>query len=187
MNGYALVELLHVFFAIIWVGGGFTLLFAAEIARRKHGPGGAMAVVDIVALLGPPLFVPVSLLTVASGVITAWIGGEFSQLWVSLGLAGFVATFLNGVLLIKPRAEKLSAMGAAKGKDNPALVPFADNLLTIVRFDYVILTLVVADMVLKPMSGNWVELSGMAVLLVIGMAFTLVPGMKQQAVAEKAG
>lgn len=180
MNGYALVELLHVLFAIVWVGGGFTLLYAAGIARRKHGSGGVMAVVDIVALLGPPLFVPVSLLTVIFGAATAWVGGEFSLLWVNLGLVGFAATFLNGIVLIKPRAEKLSAMGAQMGKEHPELVPFADNLLTIARFDYVILLLVVADMVLKPLPGNTWELTGMAILLVIGMAFTLLPGIKRQ-------
>jgi hypothetical protein len=59
-------------------------------------------------------------------------------------------------------------------------VPFADNLLTIARFDYVILLLVVADMVLKPLPGNTWELTGMAILLVIGMAFTLLPGIKRQ-------
>ncbi|MDA3912761.1 hypothetical protein [Oleiagrimonas sp.] len=179
MNGYALIELLHVFFAIVWVGGGFTLLYAAEIARRKHGSSGVMAVVDIVALLGPPLFVPFSLLTVMFGAAAAWIGGEFSLLWVNLGLVGFAATFLNGILLIKPRAEKLSAMGAEMGKDHPGLVPLAENLLTIARFDYVILLLVVADMVLKPLPGNTWELATMDALLVIGMAFTLIPGMRR--------
>lgn len=183
MNGYALLELFHVFFAIVWVGGGFTLLFAVEIARRKQGPRGTMAVVDIVALLGPSLFVPASLLTVVFGVATAWIGKDFSQLWVILGLVGFAATFLNGVLLIKPRAEKLSAMGGDMGQDSPALLPFADNLLTIVRFDYVILTLVVADMVLKPTPGDVWELAAMVALLVIGAVFTLLRGMGQRPAA----
>ncbi len=183
MSGYALVELLHVFFAIVWVGGGFTLLFAAEVARRKQGSRGTMAVVDIVALLGPSLFVPVSLLTVVFGVATAWLGGLFSQVWVVLGLVGFAATFLNGLLLIKPRAAKLSAMGAEKGKDDPELVPFADNLLMIVRFDYVILALVVADMVLKPTSGDAWELAAMAALLVVGAASTLVRRMGRQPAA----
>ena len=180
MSSYVLFKLLHVTCAIIWVGGGFTLLYAAEVARRKRGPFGVMPVVDIVALLGPSMFVPMSLLTVLFGVTTAWIGGEFHQLWVILGLVGFVATFLNGILLIKPRAEELAAMVEEKGKENPELLPYADKLLMIARFDYVMLLLVVAVMVLNPAPDNVWELSVLAALLVIGTAVTLVPGMKSQ-------
>ncbi len=173
MSGYAILELLHVACAIIWVGGGLTLLIAAEVSRRKQGPGAATPVIEIIALLGPPLFVPVSALTVVFGAATAWIGGDLSQLWVILGLAGFVATFVNGLLMIKPRAEKLSVLVAEKGKDNPDLVPFAENLLMIARFDYVVLVLVVADMVLKPTYSDVWELATMAAVLVIGALMTL--------------
>lgn len=183
MSSYVVFKLLHVFCAIIWVGGGFTLLYAAGVARRKRGPFGVMPVVDIVALLGPPLFVPIALLTVVFGVTTALLGSEFNQLWVILGLAGFVATFLNGILLIKPRAEELAAMAEENGPQNRELLPYADRLLMIARFDYVMLLLVVAVMVLKPGPGNLLELSVLAALLVIGTALTLVPGMKAQPVS----
>ncbi len=183
MSWYTILELLHVACAIIWVGGGFTLLIAAEIVRRKRGPGAVMPVVEIVALLGPPLFVPISALTVVFGAATAWIGGEFTQLWVILGLAGFAATFLNGLLMIKPRAEKLSAMVAEKGKDSPDLVPFAENLLTIARLDYVVLALVVADMILKPTSGDLWELGAMAAILLIGALITLPKAIRRQPAA----
>ncbi len=181
MSWYAILELLHVSCAIVWVGGGLTLLIAAEVLRSKQGQSAVMPVVEIVALLGPPLFVPVSLLTVVLGAATAWVGGDFSQLWVILGLAGFVATFLNGVLMIKPRAEKLAVLAAEKGKDSPDLVPFAANLLTIAHFDYVVLALVVADMVLKPTFGDVWELTAMAAILVIGALTTLSKATLRQA------
>ncbi len=180
MSWYTILELLHVACAIIWVGGGFTLLFAAAVLRRKQGSAGVMPVVEIVALLGPPLFVPVSLLTVVFGAAAAWIGGGFSHLWIILGLAGFAATFLNGLLMIKPRAEKLAVLAAEKGRDSPDLVPLAENLLTIARFDYVVLALVVADMVLKPAVGNVWELATMALILVVGAFVTLSGAMRRQ-------
>ena len=183
MSWYALLELLHVACAIVWVGGGLTLLVAAEVLRRKQGPAAVMPVVEIVALLGPPLFVPVSALTVVFGAAAAWIGGDFPQLWVILGLAGFAATFLNGLLMIKPRAEKLAVLAAEKGRESPDLVPFAENLLTIAHFDYVVLALVVADMVLKPAVGNVWELAAMAALLVIGALMTLSKAMLRQPAA----
>lgn len=122
--------------------------------RRNRGPQAMMAVVDAVALLGPPLFVPISALTVVFGVIAAGLGQSFSELWVILGLVGFAATFLNGLLLIKPRAEKLSALIAKEGPESPVLIPFAENLIMIARFDYVMLALVVVDMGLKPSYGD---------------------------------
>ena len=71
MDSYLIFKLLHVACAVMWVGGGFTLMVAAEIQRRKRGPDGLVSVVDAIALLGPLFFVPVSLLTVAFGAITA--------------------------------------------------------------------------------------------------------------------
>ncbi len=41
-------------------GGRFTLLSRTDVLRRKQRPAAVMPVVKIVALLGPPLFVPVS-------------------------------------------------------------------------------------------------------------------------------
>ncbi len=183
MDWYGILELVHAACAIVWVGGGLTLVLAAEIARRKQGPSAVMSVVEIVALLGPPLFVPVSALTVVFGAATAWYGGEFSQLWAIVGLAGFAATFLNGMLMIKPRAEKLAAIAAGKGKDSPDLVPFAENLLMIARFDHLVLALVVADMVLKPTSGDVWQLTAMAVILLVGAAMILLAATRQQPAA----
>lgn len=137
-------------------------MVAAETMLRKRGASGMMAIIDVVALLGPPLFVPISALTVGFGAITVWIGSALSELWVILGLVGFAATFLNGVLRIKPRADRLSAMIAKHGADSPALIPLAEDLLMILRIDYVVLALVVADMVLKPALTDTGDLIAMA-------------------------
>ena len=39
----------------------------------------------------------------------------FDQLWVLLGLAGFAATFLTGLLVIKPESERIAADLARDG------------------------------------------------------------------------
>lgn len=183
MSWYAILELLHVACAIIWVGGGLTLMVAAEIQRRKRGPAAMIPVIEIVALLGPPLFVPVSALTVVFGAATAWMGGVFPHLWVMLGLAGFAATALNGLLMIKPRAERLSAMVAEKGPGDPDLVPLIENLLAIARLDYVLLALVVADMVLQPAINDLLELATMGAILVIGASISLSGVVRREPVA----
>ncbi|HEY8594403.1 MAG TPA: hypothetical protein VIL84_04085 [Devosiaceae bacterium] len=183
MDWYSFFELLHVICAILWVGGGFTLMVAAELVRRKRGPGGMMAIVDAVALLGPPFFVPVSLLTVVFGATTAFIGPGFGTLWVDLGLAGFIVTFLNGFFGIKPRAEKISALIATQGPESPEVLARADNLMMIARFDYVMLALVVVDMVVKPGVNDVGLLTAMAVILVAGGYLTLGSAIRKQPAA----
>jgi hypothetical protein len=173
MDVYQLLVLLHVVSATIWVGGGFTLMVAVEVLRRRRGPDSMMVVIDAVALLGPPFFVPVSLLTVVFGAAAAWMGFGFDQLWVALGLTGFTATFLTGVLALKPRAEKLSAMMQQERGLTPDILAMANELISIARFDYVMLGLVVAVMVLKPAVGDTLILATMGGVLVLGAAVTL--------------
>lgn len=170
----------HILCVILWVGGGLTLLLGAELARRKHGDAGALPIVDVVALLGPVYFVPVSLLTVLSGAAAAWFGPGFGALWIILGLVGFAVTFLTGLLVIKPRAEAIAALARDGEADQGKLLAKSLDLLTIARFDYVVLLLVVLVMVLKPAASDTGLLGGVAVVAVIGAMVTLVKGMRSQ-------
>lgn len=90
-----------------------------------------------------------------------------------LGLAGFAATFLTGVFVIKPRSEKLAAMIERDGMSAEALAG-GRQLLVIGRSDYVVLFLVVADMVLKPTKDDVGTLVVMAAILVAGVAYVVV-------------
>lgn len=173
MDLFALLVLLHVLCAIAWVGGGFTLMVAVELLRRRRGPADMMVVIDAVALLGPPFFVPLSLMTVLSGVGAASLGYGFTELWILLGLAGFAATFVTGFFGLKPRAERLSAMMQTQQGVTPAIAAAADELVNIARFDYVMLGIVVAVMVLKPDATAVWTLALMAAALVLGAFLTL--------------
>lgn len=173
-----IIVLFHIIFVILWIGGGLSLLVGGEVMRRKRGAQQVLGVVEIVALLGPGYFVPVSVLTLLTGLIAAWAGPGFGDLWVILGIAGFAATFLTGVLVLKPRAEELDALTQGGQTPQTALVAKAADLLTIARFDYVILLLVVAVMVLKPTASDIGLLSAMAVVAVLGALLTIVKGMR---------
>ena len=183
MSQFDLAVLLHIIFVIMWLGGGLALLVGAEAMRRKRGPAAVLVVVDIVALLGPGYFVPISILTLLTGLAAAWMGPGFGELWVLLGIAGFAATFLTGILVIKPRAEKLAASTTGGQVPQGVLLGQADTLMTIARFDYVILFLVVAVMALKPEATDIVALSAMAVVAAVGALLTIVKGLRGEAVA----
>lgn len=179
MNAYTAFKFLHVCAAVMWVGGGFAMLVAAEIMGRKAGEKAQMPIVSAVAALGVPYFIPVSLATVVFGVIDAWIGQNLSDLWVILGLVGFAGTFLNGLLMIKPRADKIASLIQSEGEQSPGIAPLGRSLITIARFDYVLLFVVIADMVLKPQPDDVVTLVVMALVIVAGAILFLGGGLRQ--------
>ncbi|MBI1417876.1 MAG: DUF2269 family protein [Limimaricola sp.] len=183
MNVSVIAVTVHIISVILWVGGGLALLLGAQMARHKRGAAAVLPVVDVVALLGPVFFVPVSLVTLLSGLAAAWFGPGFGHLWINLGLAGFATTFLTGILLIKPRAEEIARLMADATTQQATLVGKSLDLVTIAQFDYVILGLVVLDMALKPTLNDITLLVVFAVIAVIGAMLTLVKGLQSKAVA----
>lgn len=173
MTAFDLARFLHITAAILWLGGGIALALGAEFARHKRGPASMLSIVGVVALMGPSYFVPVSLATLITGAVAAWIGPGFSELWVILGLAGAAATFLIGLLVIKPRTEEIANLIEGRNVDQEILLDRTRNLFGVVRFDHLILLLVVACMTLKPSHSDTRILVGMGSILLLGLVATV--------------
>ena len=93
---------------------------------------------------------------------------------------GFAATFCTGNFILKPTADRISAL-AKEGKLDAAVAE-GQRLLGVSKFDYVMLFTVVADMVLKPeWSSVWL-LGIMAVVLIVGAGLFLLPAFTRRAV-----
>ena len=110
---------------------------------------------------------PSSLVTLLTGVTMSWFWVGFSDLWIIIGLAGFATTFLIGTLIFKPTAERMAAVIARDGITPAALVE-GRRILKVARFDYAMMLVIVAAMVLKPTSTDIVVLTGMALVLLVG-------------------
>jgi uncharacterized membrane protein len=173
MDYYSIFKLLHVLCAIAWVGGGLTLLTASILASRAADQAALFGGLDVMNRLGKTWFVPASLLTVVFGAVTATFGGMWGEFWVILGLAGFASTFLTGLLLLEPTGRKIGAMLEA-GRTDEAMEA-GRRLMTISKFDYVVMLVVIVDMVLKPSLSDVVLIAAMAVAVVIGAALFLGP------------
>jgi uncharacterized membrane protein len=171
---YELLLFLHVSAAIIWIGSGFLLNVLGARADRRGDTEGIRRVADDAGALANVLFIPAALAALIFGILLVVDGPwSFDQLWIVLGLAGFAATFVTGVFVIKPRSERLAALVERDGMSAEALVG-ARQLLVIARSDYVVLFLVVADMVLKPTKDDVGTLIVMAAILVAGVAYVVV-------------
>ncbi|HVX80364.1 MAG TPA: DUF2269 family protein [Devosiaceae bacterium] len=181
MDVYTLVKLLHVLSVILWVGGGFVFVVLGVFASTRSDPAEIIAVCKNVALLSTRFFIPMALLTVIFGLITAFVGGLYGTLWVWIGLAGFVATFLTGALILGPNSEKLVA--ADKAGESAKALALAQFVLKTAKFDYVVLLLVISDMVLKPGFGDVTLLAIGAVVLIAGAILFLGDLVRRPAAA----
>ena len=179
MDFYLIFKFLHVLTAVAWVGGGATLLCAGVIALRSKDDATLFGTLGVMNILGKTWFIPASLATVVLGAIATTLGGLWSEFWVILGLAGFAATFCTGMFLIEPTGLRI---GAALGRGETAAAKAAgERLLTVVKFDYTVMFIVVADMVLKPAWTDIVTIVIFAALLAISGWLFLRPALMQRA------
>ena len=174
MSRYELYLFLHVVAAIAWLGSGLLLQVLAARAERRHDEEGLRRVAADSDALSTTLFIPSSLAVLVLGLLMVFDGPwGFDSLWVSLGLAGYLATFLTGVLVMKPGSEHISALFERDGgRMTPESSLAIRKLLAKGRVDTLVLYLVVAVMVLKPTGDDVGLLAVMAALVVGGLAAT---------------
>lgn len=174
MDYYSLFKFLHVASVIIWLGAGFALVMLGVAADRIRSNEQFGRVIENMAFLSPRLFIPSSLAALIFGAIATYLAWSLSYLWIWIGLAGFAATFATGILVAAPRSAALTKVIAAGGYSD-AMVASGKELLTILKFDFVMLFVVAADMVFKPTLNDWPVLVTFAIVLLAAAAFFLAP------------
>ena len=171
MSWYELLKLLHIVAAIIWLGSGLFLQVLAVRAERANDAEGLRRAASDSAALSDKLFIPASLATLIFGILLVIDGPwSLSYLWIVLGLVGYLATFVTGVLVMKPGSENVAAIMEREGM-SPDAETAIRKLLTKARVDTVVLYLVVAVMVLKPTGEDVGILVAMGAIVVAGLAF----------------
>ena len=152
-NWYAAFKAVHVTFAVVWVGGGVSIMIHAIRAQAAKDPDGIVTVARQAAFMGEKVFAPVGLVTFLMGIAmmvnTNWGWGKF---WVVAGLVGYALTFVTGIGVLSPLAKKIDLLLKEKGPAAPETQAAIQRILLVARFDIAILLLVVADMVTKPFS-----------------------------------
>ncbi len=172
MDWYSIVKFLHVVSAILWVGGGFTLMVLAVRADRAGNIEGMLQAMRATGELGNRFFAPMSMLTLAFGLIMCWFWVGFSDLWILIGLAGYATTFCIGMFIFKPTADRMAGMIAKDGV-TPAALAQGQRILSAARIDYSVMLVIIADMVLKPTLNDVTILGCMALVLTTGIALAL--------------
>ena len=136
MTWYELFLFLHISGVIVWLGSGTAL---AVLSLREP-------IVELAEWLGPRVFGPASLGSLAFGLALVFEGHwTFSPLWIQLGLGAFALSTLVNAGLRFPVIRR-----------NP---PDRDRKLrALAALDLAVLFLAVADMVAKPTGDDVVAL-----------------------------
>lgn len=118
-----LLRLIHIVAGALWVGAGVAYFLYFEPSAKGLGPARSKFMQDLVGKYRYPIFMNVSsMLTILAGLALYWFSsGGLSMAWVASGpglgftlgaLAGLIA-FGIGFFGIRPRAQRLGALGAA--------------------------------------------------------------------------
>ena len=150
---FGVFKLVHVSFAVFWVGGGLLLTLLAARAERAKNPEDLANIARQAMFAGEKLFAPASGIVLAMGitmVINQHIG--FGTTWVTIGLIGFAMSFVTGIAVLAPRARKLVGLFDTVGAAAPETQKAIGEIILIARVDVAVLLIVVADMLMKPFS-----------------------------------
>ena len=173
MSYYEALLFLHILGVTIWFGGGFLLLVLEPRLSRAGDHPTLKGLFDQAEFLSMRVFTPAGLLVLIVGVLLVIEGPwSFSDLWVILGLAGYAATFVTGLFVLRPEAAAINETLGREGMTERAAAEIR-RMFTKMRIDYAIIAAVIADMVLKPARDDlWALLAIVAIIGVVA-AFTL--------------
>ena len=145
------LKFIHILAAVAWVGSGLFVQYRGTRLRRTGTPEQTANLARDVAE-STPWFVGTSLTVLVAGIVLVLYapGLDFTDTWILLGLVGYAATFVTGMFLIRPTAEKLAAVAASEGPTSPTTQALIARIFAISRVDQVVLLLVILDMVFKP-------------------------------------
>jgi uncharacterized membrane protein len=150
-NWYSVFKSVHVLFAVIWVGGGMTIMTLALRAQLQDDTKSVVTIAQQAAFMGERVFAPAGLVTFLMGIAmminTSWGWGHF---WIVAGLVGYASTFLVGMTVMSPLAKRIEHSARENGPEHPETLALIDRIMLIGRFDVAVLLLVVLDMVTKP-------------------------------------
>ena len=151
---FGVFKLVHVAFAVFWVGGGLLLTVLALRAERANDPEDLATIARQATFAGEKLFAPASGIVLAMGIAMVINSPEFGfgTTFVIIGLVGFAISFVTGIGVLSPRAKRIVGLLESPGPTAPETQAAIREILLIARIDVGVLLIVVADMLMKPFS-----------------------------------
>ena len=151
MSWYEFLLTVHVLGAVVWVGGGAAMHILGRRALARGDGEEIYKLSQEVNHVGLRLYAPVSLVLLIAGILLVdEVGADFGDLWIGLGLAGWLVSFVVGIAYYGPQDKKLQLLVAEKGPADPGVAANVRAAVTVNSVELLILLLVVVDMTIKP-------------------------------------
>jgi uncharacterized membrane protein len=172
MTRYDLYKFIHIAGAVTWAGAGVLIQVLVYRANRARDEGTIRYLFNEIGVLSKVIFIPASLAVGVFGIVMVVDGPlSFDELWLTLGLIGYIATFVTGIGIISPKTERIGEQIERDGGTvTPSSLVEIQKLLALLRIDTVVLYLVVAVMAIKPTGDDAGLLIVMAAILIAGVA-----------------
>src|SRR5215472_9094601 len=138
---FGVFKLVHVAFAVFWVGGGLLLTVLALRAERTNDPEELATIARQATFAGEKLFAPASGIVLAMGIAMVINSPEFGfgTTFVIIGLVGFAISFVTGIAVLSPRAKRLVGLLDNPGAAAPETQAAIKEILLISRIDMAVL------------------------------------------------
>jgi uncharacterized membrane protein len=153
VNTYTSLKFVHVFFAVVWVGGAATLqVLAMRISASGDGIRMAAFAKDA-EFVGNRIYLPSSIILLVSGIFTIHESSglwSYSQTWVQIGLAMIVVSIAIGAGFLGPEAGRIARAIERHGPASDEALYHINRIFLVSRFELVLLLIVIFDMVTKP-------------------------------------
>lgn len=151
VTNYTVLLALHIVFAVLWVGGGVTLHILGRLALASGDRQRMLQFSRDAEWIGPRFYAPLSIGLIVAGVLlVSEAGYDQSDLWVTFAYAGWLASFLIGVLYYPRAAKRRDAVVEAEGLESDAFLDSYKQVINVDLFELAILLLIVVDMAIKP-------------------------------------
>jgi uncharacterized membrane protein (DUF485 family) len=147
------IHFAHVGAAIVWVGGGAIISLVAWRVRRSGDIAVFRELAGVQSFLGLAVFLPAIVVVLLSGMwLVLDVSGDFTKLWIALGIGSLIAAFLIGAIFLSRSAIRLDRL--ARSGDLEGARSALDSWLVGYAAVLAILVFAVWDMVFKPGTGG---------------------------------
>jgi uncharacterized membrane protein len=140
----------HVFTAVIWVGGAIALQLLSFRILRANDPARLAGFAKDAEWVGLRVFMPASILLLVFGFVLVSEGNWDYDFWVIFGLVVLGLSALTGMAFLGPESGRIGKLVEQHGVEYPEVQARIARILKISRVEAVLLVAVVFAMVVKP-------------------------------------
>jgi uncharacterized membrane protein len=148
---YELWLTVHILCAVVWVGGGLAIHILGGMYARADDVPAMIGFNRRAVSVGNRLYAPAAVVLLIAGILLVEeVGYEWSATWVTLGVLGWIFSFLVGILFYPREIGKIDAAVDSDGLSPAAAAASIRRVLLVNSVELMILLLVVVDMAVKP-------------------------------------